>query len=126
MSRSEAQRYLVILRYKSPVLREAIENKTIENLLKGAALAQLPVEELEASIKGNNVKQKKYVVKPNIKVARDSNNSALNKMISAVVEKYNASSVIENLDLKKPKDINLALNALLLFLGDKEGQGDNE
>ena len=119
--------YLKVLRYESPLLREAINNQQLTSFDKAFELSRLPVEDFEAAFKGNEIKPVRIpktnndkVFKPSIKVARSGDNEALNKMIEAVVEKYNAKSVIEELDLTKPKDINIALNALLLFLENKE------
>ena len=43
----------------------------------------------------------------------------MKKIIGAITKEFKAESVLENLDLNKSKDLNLAFNSLITFL--KEG-----
>ena len=118
LSVAESQRYLVIIRYPTNTLINAIEEGKVEGLQKSAALAQLPDIELKKILLGNNP-TKKEVLKPTIKISKDADNDVMNKIISAITKEYNAESVLEKLDLSKSKDINIALNSLVAFLKEK-------
>ena len=40
-------------------------------------------------------------------------------MVYAIVKEYKAESVLEDLDLSKPKELNIAFNSLLQFLSEE-------
>jgi len=115
LSVAESQRYLVIIKYPTNTLIKAIEEGKVEGLQKAAALAQLSDEELKAKLSGIVV-AKKVVIKPTIKISKDADIDVMKKIIGAVTKEFKAESVLENLDLSKSKDLNLAFNSLITFL----------
>lgn len=115
LSVAESQRYLVIIKYPTDTLIKAIEEGKVEGLQKAAALAQLSDEELKAKLSGIVV-AKKVVIKPTIKISKDADIDVMKKIIGAVTKEFKAESVLENLDLSKSKDLNIAFNSLITFL----------
>lgn len=115
LSVAESQRYLVIIRYPTNTLIKAIEDGKIEGLQKAAALAQLPDLELKKMLSGKSL-EKKSKVQPTFKISKDADNDVMKKIIGAITKEFKAESILEDLDLSKPKDINLAFNSLVTFL----------
>jgi ParB-like chromosome segregation protein Spo0J len=118
LSVSDSQRYLVIIRYPTDTLIKAIETGKIEGLQKAAALAQLSDEDLKAKLSGI-VTAKKVVIKPTIKISKNANSDVMKKIIGVITKEFNAESILENLDLSKSKDLNIAFNLLITFLKEK-------
>lgn len=117
-SRAESQRYLAVIRYESSIIFEAIEQGKITDLKNAAALAQLPLEEVSAKLSGENKQKAKTA--PSIKVARSANQQVVKKLIEAAAKQLNAEQELDELDLQKSKDINLAFNKLIAFLEQQE------
>lgn len=115
LSVAESQRYLVIIKYPTNTLIKAIEEGKVEGLQKAAALAQLSDEELKAKLSGIVV-AKKAVIKPAIKISKDADIDVMKRIIGVVTKEFNAESVLDNLDLSKSKDLNIAFNSLITFL----------
>lgn len=115
LSVAESQRYLVIIKYPTNTLIKAIEEGKVEGLQKSAALAQLSDEELKAKLSGIVV-AKKAVIKPAIKISKDADIDVMKRIIGVVTKEFNAESVLDNLDLSKSKDLNIAFNSLITFL----------
>jgi ParB-like chromosome segregation protein Spo0J len=115
---ADAQRYLAIIRYPTNTLIKAIEEGKIVGLQKCAALAQLSEEELTEKLSAKVV-EKKITIKPAIKISKDADSEAIKKIITVVTKEFKAESILENLDLSKSKDLNIAFNSLVTFL--KEG-----
>ena len=76
---------------------------------------QLSDEELKAKLAGVIV-TKKEIIKPTIKISKDADIDVMKKIIAAITKEFNAESIVENLDLSKSKDLNLAFNSLITFL----------
>ena len=122
LSVADAQRYLVIIKYKtkyqSTLLIDAIESGLISGLQQCASLAQLSKEELEAKLFGKSpIKETK--VKPSIKINKNVDSKIFEKIINVVVKEFKADEILDNLDLSQSKDINIAFNALVEFLKNK-------
>lgn len=118
LSTADSQRYLVIIRYPTDTLIKAIENGRLESLQKAAALAQLSDEELQSKLAGKQI-NKTHLQKPLIKISRNADQRVMAKMINAIVKEYKAESALENLDLSKPKELNIAFNSLVQFLSEE-------
>lgn len=118
LNHADSQRYLVIIRYPTNTLIEAIEEGKVEGLQKCAALAQLSDEDLKDRL-SEKVITKPITPKPAIKISKEADNEVMKKIIGAITKEFKAESVLENLDLNKSKDLNLAFNSLITFL--KEG-----
>lgn len=116
LSVPESQRYLAIIKYPTDTLINAIEQGKATGLQKCASLAQLPDEELKGTLEGKMVVHKKELPKPVIKISKDADSDVMKKIIGAVIKEFKAESVLENLDLSKSKDINIAFNSLITFL----------
>ncbi len=120
LNNADAQRHLVIYKYPSDILIKAIEEGKITSLKQGAANAQLSEEELQNTLSGKKV-VKSSKPTPAVKITKAADISAMQKIISTVAKEYDASSVLENLDLSKSKDLNIAFNSLLTFLTEERG-----
>ena len=118
LNHADSQRYLVIIRYPTNTLIEAIEEGKVEGLQKCAALAQLSDEDLKNRL-SEKVITKPITPKPAIKISKEADNEVMKKIIGAITKEFKAESVLDNLDLNKSKDLNLAFNSLITFL--KEG-----
>lgn len=117
LSVADSQRYLVIIRYPSEILLKAIEEGKVEGLQKAAALAQLSNDDLKLKLAGEYI-TKKTSPKPTIKISKDADHDVMKKMINVIVKEFEAESVLENLDLNKSKDLNLAFNSLITYLAE--------
>jgi len=118
LNHADSQRYLVIIRYPTNTLIEAIEEGKVEGLQKCAALAQLSDEDLKNRL-SEKIITKPTPPKPAIKISKEADSEVMKKIIGAITKEFKAESVLENLDLNKSKDLNLAFNSLITFL--KEG-----
>ncbi len=111
LSKTDAQRYLVILRYPNNILRNAINQGRITSLSKAATIAQLTPDELNQKL--NNRKTESITQKPTIKLTKQTDLNGLRKIIELVSKEFHGQEKIENLDLTKMKDLEIAFNSLL-------------
>jgi ParB/RepB/Spo0J family partition protein len=112
-SRAEAQRYLAVLRYPSNIIIDAIELGKITDLKRAASLAQLSQQDIESSLSGAKPKPKQNQV---IKISRAANKDVMKQIIQAAAKQLNAESELDDLDLNKTKDLNVAFNQLAHWL----------
>lgn len=109
-SRAECQRYLVILRYPSNTLLNAISNGKISDLKTAAALAQLSPEELQAKFDGSPTKA---ASKPLIKFSNRKQAPQFGQIIKAAAAQLKLDTLIKDTDLTTPAGINEAISLLI-------------
>lgn len=117
-SRAESQRYLVVLRYPSPLLLDAIQNGRVGDLKSAAALAQLSQEELQKKLLGAPTPDTR---KTTIKFSNKSQSQAFATLLKAAAKQLKMESAIKQIDLHSPAGINEALALLIEQLGDSSG-----
>lgn len=109
-SRAESQRYLVILRYPSSLLLEAIQAGRVGDLKSAAALAQLTPEQLQAKFSGSTPKAAPKAV---VKFSDKTQSQTFAHLLTAAAKQLKAEAAIKTIDLKNPKGINEALGILM-------------
>ena len=125
LGKTDAERYLSIIRFPTNSLIEAIKDGKITSLHKANDLSKLSEEDLDLVLKGEAVSlspetEKKITKTQSIKISKTADNLAMQKMINAVAENFEASELIKELDLTKQKDVNTAFNILLEYLTEAE------
>lgn len=116
-SRAECQRYLVVLRYPTKMLLNAISSGRINDLKVAAALAQLSPQDLEAKLSGTL--EKPTEVKPSIKFNNKNQAPQFGQLIKAAAIQLNMESLIQGADLASPTGINEAVAILVATLEDR-------
>jgi len=128
LGNTDGERYLAVIKFSSEPsqvtfqknsLIEAIEAGKVTSLQQAKSLCNLSEEELALTLSGKKI-EKKIITSPSIKISKNADNSAMQKIINLVADSYKATDILENLDLSKTKDINLAFNSLLTFLTEKK------
>lgn len=114
-SRAESQRYLVVLRYPTPLLLDAIRTGRIGDLKSAAALAQLNPDELQQKLFGTLSPQ---ATKPLIKFGNKSQSKAFATLLKAAAKQLKMESAIKQIDMQSPAGINEVLALLIEKLGD--------
>jgi ParB/RepB/Spo0J family partition protein len=117
-SRAESQRYLVILRYPSPLLLDAIKSGRVGDLKSAAALAQLNSNELQKKLFGTPSPATR---KATIKFSDKRQSHAFATLLKAAAKQLKMESTIKQMDLHSPAGINEALALLIDELGDSSG-----
>jgi ParB/RepB/Spo0J family partition protein len=112
-SRAECQRYLVVLRYPSDILLNAISAGKISDLKAAAALAQLSPKDLEAKLDGSH---SKVTSKPLIKFSDKKQAPQFGQIIKAAAKQLKLDALIKDADLATPAGINEAINLLVAEL----------
>ena len=107
-SRAESQRYLAILRYPDSILMDAINDGEINDLKVAAALAQLPLQEVEAKLAGKPKAKPKPAIKVNKSLAPQ-----VGQLIQAAAKQLKMRPLIEKSDLSTPEGINEAIATLI-------------
>lgn len=118
ISKTNAQRYLVILKYPSAILMDAIERNEIVSLVQAAKLAQLTPTELEHKL--NGIVVNKPQLKPAIKLDKTANPVAVKKVIDVLAKEFDAQDSIQGIDLNKAKGLATALNNILFHIESSE------
>ncbi|EIK43296.1 hypothetical protein O59_004089 [Cellvibrio sp. BR] len=113
-SRAESQRYLVVLRYPSPLLLDAIKTGRVGDLKSAAALAQLSPEQLQKKLSGAPLIAPP---KASVKFSDKSQSQAFATLLKAAAKQLKMESAIKQIDLKSPAGINEALAILIDGLG---------
>lgn len=113
ISRADSQRYLVVLRYPSPSLMDAIRAGKINQLIKAAALAQLKPDELNKTLNDEKTSTKD---KPLVKFQAKDKTRDFGVLLQAAAKQLKLSSLLKDADLDTPAGINKALDALLVAL----------
>lgn len=108
-SRAEAQRYLAILRYPSPLLLDAISSGKINDLKKAAALAQMSEDDVDQKLSGNVLPSK---AKSHFKISPKANTKALSTVVTAAAEALGLEHCLASLELHKAQDLAQALDML--------------
>jgi ParB/RepB/Spo0J family partition protein len=109
-SRSESQRYLVVLRYPSPFLLEKIQEGKITDLKIAAALAQLPLEHLKARF--SDLKSK-APPKFAIKIVNRKQAPHFGKILQAAAHYLNMTHFTNDVDLKNSESIMKTANLMM-------------
>jgi len=114
-SRAESQRYLVVLRYPSPLLLDAIQTGRVGDLKSAAALAQLNSNELQQKLFGASTPE---IRKASIKFNDKAQGQAFAKLLKAAAKQLKLEASIKQIDLDSTAGINEALAILIDGLGD--------
>lgn len=112
-SRAESQRYLVILRYPSPLLMEAIRDGKVSDLKQAASLAQLEPEQLAKRF--SNIPAAE-TSKPVIKFQRKAKAKDFGVILQAAAKQLKMGDILAKADLETPAGINDAIELLLAEL----------
>lgn len=114
-SRAESQRYLVVLRYPSPLLLDAIQNGRVGDLKAAAALAQLNPEELQKKLLGTPTPD---IRRASIKFNDKAQGQAFATLLKAAAKQLKLEASIKQINLDSTAGINEALAILIDGLGD--------
>lgn len=113
-SRAESQRYLVVLRYPSPLLLDAIQQGRVGDLKSAAALAQLAPDALQAKLFNSAGPAAR---KATIKFGDKKQSQAFSVLLKAAAKQLKMETAIKQIDLDTAAGINEALALLIDKLG---------
>lgn len=113
-SRAMSQRYLVILRYPTNTLYNAIKDGRVSDLQAAAKLAQLTDDELQKKLNGEKPAKKSQVVN----VSKTADIDSLRTLIVAAATQLNIGDALNDLKLTSNKDVTAALELLMKRVGE--------
>ncbi|MEY8213525.1 MAG: hypothetical protein RPR97_03470 [Colwellia sp.] len=114
-SRTEAQRYLSVLRYENPILMKAICDLKVDSLDKAASFAKLTPEDIDQKLNGTTKPPTKKTPsnKSLIKFDKKIDKEDVKRFIGVVAKKLGMESLINNYDLEDKTELSLALATLI-------------
>lgn len=110
-SKTEAHRYLCVLRHAKPELMLQLKTGSINNLTKAAALSMQKV---------SNVTSKTESTKPVLSVPKGTNLDSLSQLLTAAASSLNLSESIKSIDMSTTSGAKKAFNVLISQLSNSK------